>query len=252
MAAGGARRRAPRCTTCRSITCGCREYRGDDANAIRRPGRGDSVRGRSTRPGLLRDRPRLAVGAGTVASWAALAFITPRTVGEIARASREQDSVDGQVAGKASVVMSMTDSTMMLTLDGSAFAEQAIEPTRELALALGSKVVILDVLPQRRGPSPFSIEAARRADRREASKHLERAKARLIDAGVHDVEIVQVEGASPADVIVDSVNRLACGVVVMATHGRSGLRRTLRGSTCEQVVRRLPAVPVLLVHVTAA
>lgn len=138
--------------------------------------------------------------------------------------------------------------TVMLTLDGSDFADQAIERTQEIAAELDSKVVLLDVLPDRRGPSAFSIEGARAAERRDATAHLLEAKARLNEAGIEDVEMVAMESASPATAIVEAARTLDCDMVVMMTHGRTGIRRALRGSVAQDVARGLDDIEVVLVR----
>ncbi|MEE8422070.1 MAG: universal stress protein [Dehalococcoidia bacterium] len=142
--------------------------------------------------------------------------------------------------------------TVMLTLDGTDFAACAIGPARQLARALDARVVLLEVLPEQRGPAPFSIEAARAADYRNASACLHDAKRILNEAGIDDVETLEVVSSSPADAIVRAARDLGCDFVVMATHGRSGLRRALKGSVAERVARRLEGASVVLVHGQAA
>jgi len=142
--------------------------------------------------------------------------------------------------------------TVMLTLDGSEFADAAIEHVQALATVPGSRVVLLEVLPDRRGPAPFSIEGARISDRREASAHLSAAKQRLHEAGVRDVEIVTMQSASPAEAIAASAREFECDAVVMATHGRRGLRRLLKGSVAESVGQKLTDVPLVLIQPRAA
>jgi len=53
-----------------------------------------------------------------------------------------------------------------------------------------------------------------------------------------------VREASPLPVIVDAVLDLDCQMIIMGTHGRSGLRHLLLGSVAEYVVRN-SKVPVL-------
>jgi nucleotide-binding universal stress UspA family protein len=73
------------------------------------------------------------------------------------------------------------------------------------------------------------------------------ARARLAAAGVTAVE-TRVEEGLPGLAIVELAQLEHCDVVVMATHGRSGLSRTLLGSVADYVVRHLRGVPVLLIH----
>lgn len=146
----------------------------------------------------------------------------------------------------------MRKGAVMLTLDGSEFADEAIEHAKTLAIAMGSKVVLLDVLPDHRGPAAFSIDGARYSDRRDATAHLLGVKQRLNEAGVSEVELLEIENSSAGEAIVESARRLECDAVVMATHGRGGFKRMLGGSVAEHVVRHLTGTPVVLIHPDAA
>lgn len=142
----------------------------------------------------------------------------------------------------------METGTILLTLDGSEFADRAIDYAQRLATALDGRVMLLDVLPDHRGPAPFSIEGARISERRFAMTHLEQAQERLLAGGVREVNIMEVENHSAPEVIVDAARELDCDAVVMATHGRGTLSRLFRESTANQVVRQLTNVPVVLIH----
>lgn len=65
------------------------------------------------------------------------------------------------------------------------------------------------------------------------------------NVGVEVVEAV-VEGR-PHEQLVEYVNENEIDIVVMGSHGKSGLSRVLLGSTAEKVVRHSPA-PVLTVR----
>jgi len=64
---------------------------------------------------------------------------------------------------------------------------------------------------------------------------------------VPDVETLVREG-SPRPAIVEAALELDCQLIVMGTHGRSGLAHLLLGSVAEYVVRN-SKVPVLTVRV---
>ncbi|MDA1193682.1 MAG: universal stress protein [Planctomycetota bacterium] len=70
----------------------------------------------------------------------------------------------------------------------------------------------------------------------------ETAKAR----GVH-TEFHVVQGVNVANTIEHELDRLACDIVVMGTHGRTGLGRILMGSVATDVVRKR-GLPVIMVH----
>ena len=56
-----------------------------------------------------------------------------------------------------------------------------------------------------------------------------------------------VEGP-PGPTIVEEVHENSCDLIVMATHGRSGIRRAVLGSVADYVVGNATDVQVLLVR----
>jgi nucleotide-binding universal stress UspA family protein len=120
-----------------------------------------------------------------------------------------------------------------------------------LARREGAALLLLHVLTP---PSPFSAgsgpppssyleltTAARRGARRRLAAALARARA----AGVR-AQAKLVEGG-PAERILRIGQRWRPDVIVIGTHGRTGVRRFLMGSVAEHVVRRASR-PVLTVH----
>ena len=92
-------------------------------------------------------------------------------------------------------------------------------------------------------PSPEEIKAGEER----AMQRLHRlvpadAEARGIHTEFHLVQSVNV-----ANAVEDEVRRLGCDVVVMGTHGRTGLGRILMGSVATDVVKK-HGLPVILVH----
>lgn len=68
-------------------------------------------------------------------------------------------------------------------------------------------------------------------------------------AGEYDVPVEsEIRDGSPAKEIVRYIESEDCDVVVMGTHGRSGVDRLLLGSVAEKVVRSSPA-PVLSIRI---
>jgi nucleotide-binding universal stress UspA family protein len=83
----------------------------------------------------------------------------------------------------------------------------------------------------------------------EAELYLNVLAERLKQAGLH-VKAVLACGAA-GDEILEEVHRRAANLIVMASHGRSGLTRWLYGSVAEDVLRR-SGVPVVLAPSGAA
>ena len=73
------------------------------------------------------------------------------------------------------------------------------------------------------------------------------AKAALTAAGMKNVETIILDGL-PGDRIVELAQQRKADVVVMSTHGRSGIRRAVLGSVTDHVLRHLEGTAMLLVH----
>jgi len=136
-------------------------------------------------------------------------------------------------------------SQILVATDFSSQAEGALEWAIRLREAFEAKLVFLHVIDL------FSLaELSCRAVgsdpllpmlREEARDNMQRWHTRVPDA-----KTVIREG-SPRPVIVDAAIELECQMIVMGTHGRSGLAHLLLGSVAEYVVRH-SCVPVLTVR----
>ncbi|HEV7662526.1 MAG TPA: universal stress protein [Chloroflexota bacterium] len=151
---------------------------------------------------------------------------------------------------------------LLVALDGSLAAERVLEHTEALATAFGSNVTLLRatvsaelLLAETAGPEtagditpmidPTPIVEA---DKETAAEYLQRVAARLQQAGVTRVTYEEPEGP-PTDAIVRRASELHASLIMMTTHGRSGLGRMFFGSVADSVLRHAPC-PVLLVRVT--
>ncbi|MBI4517411.1 MAG: universal stress protein [Deltaproteobacteria bacterium] len=81
--------------------------------------------------------------------------------------------------------------------------------------------------------------------RRIGKEQLLRLAAELEKRGVNARTVLQT--GTPFQVIVDTAERLKADLIVMATHGRTGLSHVLLGSVAERVVRSA-ACPVVTVR----
>ena len=77
-------------------------------------------------------------------------------------------------------------------------------------------------------------------------ERMDETRLELEGLGVTDVHQIVSESLQPAEAIVQSIEKLDADLVVMATHGRQGVKRVLLGSVTERTVRTSP-VPVLSV-----
>jgi nucleotide-binding universal stress UspA family protein len=142
----------------------------------------------------------------------------------------------------------MTD-RILVPLDGSAFAEQALPYAILLAQRCGMDLVLAQAVPTAvtiGSPAayigdPGWPEWDDIAD--EAEAYLTRLQAEAEAHGVQ-AEVATVGGAAPA-VLLDLARDPEVRLIVMATHGRSGPSRWVLGSVAEQVLREAPC-PILL------
>jgi nucleotide-binding universal stress UspA family protein len=139
--------------------------------------------------------------------------------------------------------------TLLLPTDGSDGTRAAIRHANELATTYDATVHVLSVVDTRnRFESPSSglaPEAWTERERERANEAIDDAVAALDDDLV--VERAVREG-TPTEGILDYVDEADVDMVVVATHGRTGLDRYLIGSVTEEVVRK-SSVPVLTANV---
>jgi nucleotide-binding universal stress UspA family protein len=135
---------------------------------------------------------------------------------------------------------------ILVPTDGSEHATAALREALELADEYGATLHVLSVVDSRDLglTTPADVESLRDGLRAGSERAVEDAVARAAEAGVPTTSTVEV--GLPHRAIVDYVADHGVDLVVMGTHGRSGLERVLIGSVTERVLRRARA-PVLTV-----
>jgi nucleotide-binding universal stress UspA family protein len=132
--------------------------------------------------------------------------------------------------------------TIVVPLDGSPLAERALPYAAALAGATGAQVILLRAAQPRPDPG---ADAPPAWAPEEDSAYLADARTRLRARGAALVEGAVSSGEAAA-AIRDEARLRRADLVVLATHGRSGLGRALSGGVADDVLRRAE-VPVLLV-----
>jgi nucleotide-binding universal stress UspA family protein len=145
---------------------------------------------------------------------------------------------------------------ILVCLDGSKLSEEIIPYVAEEAHCIG-KVVMLGVVPIPQFDVPIGVPGAPGAPIRtegmlkeyrmeitEVPAYLETQAKKLRDKGL-DVECVVLQGP-PGETIVEYALEHKIELLALATHGHSGLRRVVFGSTAEYVLRKV-GLPVLLI-----
>lgn len=132
---------------------------------------------------------------------------------------------------------------LLVALDGSETAEQALRAACRLGVTRGSRIVLAHVLqPPLVGAAPYlphTIQVGRDETAGRGSymrDYLGRVAGAEWLAG-HDVETRIVVDYEPARAILDLARTTDADLVVLGTHGRGGLRRMLMGSVADKVIR---------------
>ena len=135
--------------------------------------------------------------------------------------------------------------TILVPLDGSVVAEGALAPAIDLARAAGAKLVLLRAAEAHPRPMADPVEA-QVSVMGGAQDYLASVRERVLGAGVADVEVSAWYGA-PVEAIVEAARYRGADMIVMSSHGRSGVARLVMGSVTETVLRAT-TVPVLVIR----
>jgi len=137
---------------------------------------------------------------------------------------------------------------ILVPLDGSALAEAALGRAVEFA-GDGVTLMLLRAVEAHTlpgvDPSDAQVEVVR-----EAEDYLAAVAARLAESGVAQVETSVWYGPA-ALAIVEAARLRKADLIVMSTHGRSGLGRLILGSVAESVLRGT-TTPILLLRTEEA
>jgi nucleotide-binding universal stress UspA family protein len=138
---------------------------------------------------------------------------------------------------------------ILVPLDGSAMAEEALPMAVGLARAHGATLLLLRAAEASTFPGVDPTEAQVKVTT-EADGYLGAVSARLAADGIASVETSVWYGA-PAYGIVEGARVAKADLIVMTTHGRSGLGRLILGSVAEAVLRGT-TTPILVVRASGA
>jgi len=133
---------------------------------------------------------------------------------------------------------------ILAPLDGSEFSECILEHAKSIALGCSTPDVVLLMVVE---PAQLEEDLREKVDtknKKAAKDYLAKVADRLKKEGLAAQSTVIV--GKPADAILDYAAKNKVDLIVMSTHGRSGITRWAAGSVADRVMRNSPA-PVLLV-----
>jgi len=141
---------------------------------------------------------------------------------------------------------------VLVPLDGSELAECALSHVKTLVKGgAAGEVIILNVIvvyiPGRNDYSGLiDINAVRESLFMESGRYLADVESRFASDGI-TVKTVSLEGNRPADVISDYAQENGVQLIVIATHGYTGLKKVMFGSVALRVLHD-SHVPILLIR----
>lgn len=131
---------------------------------------------------------------------------------------------------------------VLFATDGSKYSKSAEKKAIDFAKSYGGEIAVISVVDV---PSEFYAESPKTIEElvNKAKGYVEDVKREAQSEGVKAETIVR-EGEA-YQVITDLAKKLDAGIIVMGSHGRTGLKRLLMGSVTEKVIGHTPC-PVLV------
>mgnify|MGYP000034623863 CR=1 FL=1 len=127
---------------------------------------------------------------------------------------------------------------LLVATDGSIFSESAIREAINLARTCSSKLIAISVVKTSPEFEDLVPQVSEKAEK-EMREHLESVKSRASKEGV-DCEIVIHRGEEPFQNIVNDAAKNQVDMIIIGTHGRTGLKRLLMGSVTARVIGHAP------------
>jgi nucleotide-binding universal stress UspA family protein len=143
---------------------------------------------------------------------------------------------------------------ILVPLDGSDLSEAALGPARELTQSFGAHLLLMRVTEQVSDlvwgfdPVGVTIHATTEADLDAAQLYLE-GIADTSGSLAGSVDVL-VDIGDPSSAIASVARQESVNLIIMATHGRTGLARLTMGSVATTTLQRAH-VPILLVRPAA-
>ena len=127
---------------------------------------------------------------------------------------------------------------ILLATDGSESAEAAIQEAINIARVCSSRLYVLSVVevnPEYEALAPNVVEKAET----ETKEHVDSVKKRVEKEGIPCETIVH-QGEEPYRFIVDEAIKTKANMIVMGSHGRTGIKRLMMGSVTARVIGHAP------------
>lgn len=143
---------------------------------------------------------------------------------------------------------------ILVATDGSKLSTKAVNSAIDLAASLGAELVALKVIPRYpqsyfEGSIPLSADDVARVEQRwvdDGRQVVEDVKAMGEARGVK-VKAILAKSDVVSDALIAAAKKHKADLIVMASHGRKGVKRLLLGSETQQVLTH-SEIPVLVLR----
>lgn len=143
---------------------------------------------------------------------------------------------------------------ILVATDGTKLSRKAVEEASRLAVAMGATLTLVRVVPKH--PNTFfdglAVLTVKEVEQLESAM-TEKAKAsldQLLKSTVNQhisVNTVVVKSSNVSEAILKTAKKAKIDLIVMASHGRGGIKRVLIGSETLQVLTH-SEIPVLVIR----
>lgn len=129
--------------------------------------------------------------------------------------------------------------TILVPTDLSAYSLSALQYAVEIAKLFQAKITVLHVYEHKKPSTKETGEAQKKELREKEDQSIREQLSRLlVNYNVVEQSLrVLVKHGSPVRGIVYTARDIPADLIVMSTHGRTGLRHVMMGSVAEKVVR---------------
>jgi nucleotide-binding universal stress UspA family protein len=141
---------------------------------------------------------------------------------------------------------------ILVATDGSSLSKKAIKAAIDLAALCGAELVALKVVPRYpqsyfEGGIALQPEEVRRVESQwaeEGQAVVDAVKKSALGKGV-TAKAITVKSDVVSDALLAAAKKQQCDLIVMASHGRKGIKRLLLGSETQHVLTHA-TIPVLI------
>lgn len=143
---------------------------------------------------------------------------------------------------------------ILVATDGSALSKKAVSSAIQLAATCGAELIALKIVPRYpqayfEGSIPLSAEEVSRVEKQwtESAQAQLATVEKLAKAKSVSFKSLAVKSDVVSDAIIATAKKQKADLIVMASHGRKGIKRLLLGSETQQVLTH-SLIPVLVLR----